>query len=330
MIIDLERFVAAERPLWQDLESWLRRLEEDPYRRLEVEELKRFHYLYQRASADLARVATFSSEPEVRGYLEVLVSRAYGEIHEARRRPHRLAPVAFLTRAFPRTFRRHLAAFWLAVLITLAGAALGGVAILVDTEAKDALMPFSELRRDPAERVASEEKDVIDHLRGRKTTFSAFLMTHNTQVAILCLALGMTWGVGTALLLFSNGVSLGAVALDYAQAGKVRFLLGWLLPHGSVEIPALLIAGQAGLVMAGALIGWGDRTPIKARLRRISPDLGALIAGVAVLLVWAGFVEAFLSQYHEPVVPYSLKIGLGALEIAALSLFLARSGRREG
>ena len=56
-------------------------------------------------------------------------------------------------------------------------------------------------------------------------------------------------------------------------------------------------------------------------------DLVTLIFGVAVLLIWAGVVEAFLSQYHEPVIPYWSKITFGLLELAALWLFFARSGR---
>ena len=38
-------------------------------------------------------------------------------------------------------------------------------------------------------------------------------MTHNTQVALMTLALGMTFGFGTVVMLFYNGVILGAVAL---------------------------------------------------------------------------------------------------------------------
>jgi hypothetical protein len=51
-----------------------------------------------------------------------------------------------------------------------------------------------------------------------------------------------------------------------------------------------------------------------------------LIFGVAVLLVWAGIVEAFLSQYHEPLIPYEVKIGFGAIQLAWLILFLSKSG----
>jgi hypothetical protein len=94
-----------------------------------------------------------------------------------------------------------------------------------------------------------------------------------------------------------------------------------------IEIPAILIAGQAGLMLAFALIGWGKRISLRARLREVSKDLVTLIFGVAVLLVWAGLVEAFLSQYHEPIIPYSAKISFGAIELELLILLLAKSGR---
>jgi uncharacterized membrane protein SpoIIM required for sporulation len=142
------------------------------------------------------------------------------------------------------------------------------------------------------------------------------------------MALGMTWGIGTIMLLFYNGIILGAVVFDYVLAGEIRFVAGWLLPHGAIEIPAILIAGQAGLILGKALIGWGTSAGMKNRLRMISPDLVTLIFGVAILLVWAGIVEAFFSQYHEPVIPYTLKIIFGLTEMLLLTLFLMRSGRK--
>lgn len=176
--------------------------------------------------------------------------------------------------------------------------------------------------------MAEEEKSTTDRLAGAKSTFSAELMTHNTQVSIFTLASGMLWGFGTILMLFYNGVILGAVAVDYVRAGQTEFLLGWLMPHGVIEIPAILIAGQGGLLLALAIIGRGSRLSLRARLRAISPDLVTLIFGVACLLVWAGFVEAFLSQYHKPVVPYEAKIAFGAVELILLYLFLSRSGTK--
>jgi uncharacterized membrane protein SpoIIM required for sporulation len=327
MIIDLQRFIANERTCWAELERMLNRLEAEPNLRMNLDEVQRFHRLYEQTAADLAKITTFAAEPATRRYLENLVARAYGEIHETREKRRRFFPVQWFFQTLPQTFRRHIRAFYLSVAITLAGCAFGGLAIAFDPDSKPVLMPFPHLLQDPARRVEEEEHASQDRLAGYKTTFSAELMTHNTRVSIFTFALGMTWGVGTTLMLFYNGVILGAVVVDYVHAGETKFLLGWLMPHGVVEIPAILIAGQAGLVLALALIGWGKRTPLRTRLREVTGDLTTLIFGVAVLLVWAGFIEAFLSQYHEPVIPYDLKIAFGCVELVLLSVFLSKSGQ---
>src|SRR5450432_549766 len=326
MIVDLQRFIANERPFWAELEKMLGRLEAEADLRMTLEQLQLFHRLYERAAADLAKISTFSSEPETRRYLENLVARAYGEIHETREKQRRIFPLQWFFQTLPQTFRRHVRAFQLSLAITIAGCAFGGLAIAFDPDSKQVLMPFSHLMQDPAKRVAEEEKATNDRLTGRKTTFSAELMTHNTKVSIFTLALGMTWGVGTIIMLFYNGVILGAVAVDYIHAGETKFLLGWLMPHGVIEIPAILIAGQAGLLLAFAIIGYGNRLSLKARLREVSGDIATLIFGVGLLLIWAGFIEAFLSQYHEPVIPYEAKIAFGCVELFLLVLFLTRSG----
>jgi len=329
VIIDLQKFVSAERPFWTDLETILSRLENDSAATLSLEQLRQFHYLYERASADLGRIMTFSSEPEIRRYLENLVARAYGEIHETREKYHRFSPLRWFFYTWPRTFRRHHKAFWLSVGITIAGVLFGGFAMAFDPEAKGVILPqmFSSHLGDPAERVAREERAANDRMAGSKGTFSAFLMRNNITVSIKAMALGMTYGIGTIIVLFYNGVILGLICVDYVSAGYTKFLLGWLMPHGVIEIPAILIGGQAGLVLARALIGWGERITISARLRAVAPDLVTLIGGVAIMLVWAGFIEAFLSQYHQPVIPYSVKIAFGTVELVLLTIFLAAAGR---
>jgi uncharacterized membrane protein SpoIIM required for sporulation len=328
MIIDLKKFITEERPYWSELNSILEMLEKNPERRMDIDEVKRFHYLYQRTSADLAKIMTFSSEQKIRRYLESLVARAYGEIHETRRTSHRFAPIRWFFYTFPQTFRRHIRAFYLSLLIILAGAVFGGITVGLDSEAKSILLPFSHLQGGPSERVAQEEKMETDRLKGHKASFSSYLMTHNTKVSVFAMALGMTWGIGTIILVFYNGAILGAVAIDYIVAGETKFLTGWLLPHGSVEIPAILVGAQAGLILASALIGWNAKPmSLKTRFRKISGDLVTLIFGVGVMLIWAGFIESFFSQYHEPVIPYEVKIGFGMLELILLVLFFWKSGR---
>ncbi len=330
MIIDLEKFAATEEPHWRRLEEILLKRQRDPWAALPLEQARELDYLYRRAAADLARVTASAAEPELRQRLERIVARAYAEIHGTRGAGTvRFHPWRWLTTVLPQTFRRQWQAAVLAVLVTLIGAAFGGIAIAVDPEAKHAIMPFPHLLGDPSDRVAEEEAAMSDRLQGHKAGFAGQLMTHNTKVTLFALALGMTWGVGTIIVLFYNGVILGAVAVDYMLAGETSFLFGWLLPHGVIEIPAILVGAQAGLVLARAVVGRADGRALGVRLRAVVDDVATLAGAAALMLVWAGFVESYLSQYHEPAIPYWAKILFGCLEGALLVCYLGLAGRKQ-
>ncbi len=221
MIIDLPRFVAAERAYWDELDAALKAIEDNPELRLPLSEIERLHYLYERCSADLAQLDTFATEPRLRAYLESLTSRTYAEIHETRT-PAKLRIWSVIL-MFPRAFRRHVAAFALSLAATIAGLALGGFAMVRDPQAKAVLMPFPNLMTSPAKRVKQEESAQTDRLQGKKSAFAAELMTHNIQVAVMAMAWGMTWGVGTLITLFYNGLILGAVCADYLSANRACF-----------------------------------------------------------------------------------------------------------
>ena len=326
MILDLAGFIDSERAYWEELRGTLDRMNLNPDTRMTLDQVTRFHYLYQRCAADLARIGSLSTRPEVFDFLESLVARAYSELHDAPQRS-RFSFWKFLSQSFPQAFRSNARAFALALIITIVSAGLGAGALALDYDTKSVMMPFAHLNATPAQRVKQEETAKQDRLAGHHSEFSAELMTHNIKVGIFTLALGMTWGLGTLVMLFYNGLTLGAVAFDYIHAGYTPFLLGWLLPHGVIEIPAILVAGQAGFVLAHALIGWGDGTPRVARLRLVRGDVFTLAGGFAVMLVWAGIIEAFFSQYHEPVLPYALKIAFGLAELTLLTLYLWRAGR---
>jgi uncharacterized membrane protein SpoIIM required for sporulation len=332
LILDVERFVRTEEPYWQELEKSLALFERDPNYRMDLAGLERFHYLYQRAATSLARLTDNSGDPAVRAWLESLIARAYAEINRRASRAGRFWFWNWLSAGFAQTFRRHVAAFALSVALTIAGATFGAVVIVANSQSKATLMPFPNLMEKPHERVAREEKEQSakkgDRMANVKGTFSAELMTHNIRVSLLTLAMGMTWGVGVVSLLFYNGVILGAVACDYVRDGQATFLMGWLMPHGVIEIPAILVAGQAGFVLTAALVGFRSRETRRKRLAAARADVASLAGGMAVMLVWAGLIEAFVSQYHQPVLPYGLKIAFGSVELAMLVGYFVFAGRK--
>ena len=335
MIADLKTFIERESPHWRELERELGRVKENLADLTDLRYSRRLLSLFQRASSDLARIQGFSAEPELKAYLENLVATGYAEIHSASRTPRRLRPWEWLVRTLPQTFRRQIWGFHVAVGMTIAGMILGAILITSGTEGREAIYPFPHLvHQTPSERVAREEAEQADDqaagrdgLGGAKATFAGRLMQNNISVTFRALALGITWGLGTVLLLFYNGIVLGAVMLDYIADGQTVFLIAWLLPHGSFEIPAILVGGQGGMVLGRALIGWGTPDSLRVRMRKVAPDLATLAGGAALMLVWAGIIEAFFSQYHAPVLPYSVKILFGSVELVALIWFLGFCGR---
>jgi uncharacterized membrane protein SpoIIM required for sporulation len=331
VILDLDQFIRRERPYWEELERVVAR-QADTERLPGVEAARRFYYLYERAAADLAKVQTFAAEPELRVYLEGLVGQAYARLHQRSGTGVRWQPLHWLTRVFPATFRRHVGAFWLALGLTLLGAGVGAFVLAKDPENKWMLIPpqFGHLQQTPTERVQAEETNAAERagvIAEEAPSFSTMLMTHNTKVSLTALALGFLWGVFTAVLLFYNGVILGFVAYDYIADGQGQFLAAWLLPHGVPELMAIFIGGQAGLVLARAVIGHGTGLPLRHRLRLVRDDLATLAGGLAVMLVYAGFIEAFLSQHHGPHL-YGLKIGFGLMELIVMIAFFSLMGRR--
>lgn len=330
MILDLERFQAQARPRWRDLESLLALLESRPDRRLNAGEAEQLQELYVLAAADLNRVTHGSLAYELRQYLERLVARAYAELYYAPpTRSQVWQPRRWLRifTAFPETFRRHARYFVLAVLITLLGCALGGLAVRYDPASVDVLLPADYLRN-PGQRVHEEEgQGQGRHLDSAQTeaAFSAQLIKHNIEVALLAAALGITFGIGTALLLFENGVLLGAVAVHYTRHGFGLFMTAWLLPHGVFEIPSILIAGQAGFYLARLLL----RPREDRNLRQAIREWLVLVAGLAMMLVWAGLMEAFFSQHHAPVLPYGFKVAVAIAELVLLTIYLITIGRSE-
>ena len=328
MILNLEKFQAQARPRWENLDSLLCALESRPDHRLNSAEVEQLQELYTQAAADLNRVTHGALAPELRQYLERLVARAYAELYYAPPTPSDFwQPRRWLRifTAFPETFRRQSRYFAMAVLVTILGCALGGLAVRYDPASVAILLPADYLRN-PAERVHEEEQGQSRHEKSAQieAAFSAQLIRHNIQVAILAAALGVTFGIGTALLLFENGVMLGAVAVRYTQQGFGLFVAGWLLPHGVFEIPSILIAGQAGFYLARLLLRRREDRNVRHSMR----EWLILVAGLAMLLVWAGLMEAFFSQHHAPVLPYGFKVAIGVAELVLLSAYLLLIGHR--
>ena len=139
-------------------------------------------------------------------------------------------------------------------------------------------------------------------------------------------------------------VVAGAVNLPHPFP-NANILASFLTPGAEHEPLLWPIAGTGlGVALLGVLCGTAlyRRSPAVDPVTRLPGFLYRCLDhkwyvddfyefGVArISVAWAGVVEACLSQYHEPVISYNWKIGLGISELILLALFLGRSGAGAG
>jgi len=323
--MEIVSFVESRRPRWLELEKLLDKSEAAGMQALSVAEAKQLIRLYRAASGDLLWARSRSAAVEVSGYLNDLVGRAYALTYPGKQA--QLVQVGrFLARGFPEVMRRETRMFLAALLLFGAGAGFGYVGMLMDPQAVPYLVPEQHQKLDPLKRAKEAEKADVASV-DTQAAFSSFLFTHNIQVAFLCFALGLTAGVGTAIMLFSNGLMLGALAQVYGAKGMGGWFWAWILPHGIPEITAICIAGAGGFVLARGLLAPRGLSRRDA-LRSESRGAVQLILGTLALFVLAGLIEGTLSQIHPPHLSVAFKIGFALVVGTGVYAYLFSAYRR--
>jgi len=318
----VDAFVEKRGGDWRQLEALLGRIDSQGPRGLTISEMRALGKLYRGACADLLIAERELAEVSLTDYLNGLVARAYARVYGGGRR-RRIDLAELLWNEFPRLVRNERRLVMVSAVLFLLGALSGAAVMKLDPQAMGLVIPEMHQDRTPDERVRDEAYE--DRKAGPAAVFSSFLFTHNIQVTFLVFALGITFGIGTAAVLFWNGVPLGALAAQYHASGQGLFFWAWILPHGVLELSVVVIAGAAGLLLARGL--W--RPGLLSRRQALVHEAKAavrLIAGGMPLLVIAGLVEGTISQIHAPIMPHSVKLTFAAMLFAALLAYLSRGG----
>jgi uncharacterized membrane protein SpoIIM required for sporulation len=288
---------------------------------LTSEEVLELGRLYRRAASDLSQARALSLDPREVTLLNSLVGRAYGLIYTSERGG--AASVArFFTHDFPRCFRRNFAFIAAAFLIVIAGGLIGLFASLANRQALDVLLGADAARS--LEQLGERHRAGHNWMPAEQRPFaSSYIMTNNIKVSFFAFAGGILLGLVTLVVLFQNGLILGVVAEAVARHGTALQFWGFVAPHGVIELPAIFVAGGAGLMLGYALVNPGEysrRTAVSLAAR----DAVLLIFGVVAMLVIAGVIEAFFSPTLLPPV---FKMLVAAVTFSAEAAYFVVAGR---
>jgi len=296
--VDLDRFLASNEASWQRLATLTRKAGRSP-RRLSVEELDELIDLYERTSTLLSLARGRYDDTGLNARLSRLVAGAGAVIYGTRPRTLR-GVVRFFSQSFPAGLWRIRMFIGIAALLTFAPALAVAAYFAANPAALEAVASS-------AERAAYVRAGTDYYSAQPSAQFASQVFTNNVRVALLAFTSGIAVCVFSVYILVMNGLSLGQFVAVFVSVGKGSELFGLLVPHGFIELSAVIVAGGAGLRLGWAIIDPGD-LPRPAALAVEGRRSVVLVFGAAAMLLVAGLIEGFVTG---SALPTAVRISLG-------------------
>lgn len=305
--MDVKRWLSRREADWQELKALLERLEQRGLSHLSAREIRRLASLYRVVSGDLARARTFGLSPVLIQDLQNLTSRSYSQIYQGSRRQEWQAIGRFYRWGLPLVLRQ-TCPYW----ATAAGILVLGGLIGWWYGWRDSSFPALLLPQDLITQVRERGELWTGSILGNEPWVASNIMVNNLSVSFRVIAGGITGGLLTSYFLFVNGLLLGVIGSLVGEYGLAYPFWAFVAPHGALELPAICLAGGAGLLIGRALLfpgRWGRGTALQI----YGAQAAQLVYGIVPLLVIAGVIEGFFSPSEA--IPAGLKylVGLALL-----------------
>jgi len=310
------QWIARRRPHWERLAFLLTRSDQNGLGALSRSELQEMALLYRQVAADLSVLRRDETARTYTDHVNQLLARAHHIIY-SRKKTGWATLFRFLKDEYPAIFQRQLPYVIASVLVSVAWGLLGAALTSARPEfmrhyVGPAMIATMEQHKMWTESIVSVAPQETSHI-----------MTNNLTVSFVTFAGGIIFGLGTFWFLYTNGMMLGVIAAACHQYGMSVPLWSFVAPHGSLELPAIIIAGAAGFRIGHAMLFPGGYR-WKESVAKGGIEATQLVAGVIPMLVVAGCLEGFFSPSHAPV---WLKFTVGGLLFTLLLTWLFRPVR---
>jgi len=312
--MNIPRWLARRQPIWNELDTLLKKVEQKGLKTLKVEEIQRLASLYRSVAGDLARAQTNRVGALVIRNLQALTTRGYAQIYQGSRRQDWRAAVTFYRWGFPAVVQQSGGYIALATALFVAA---GLVAWWLSWQ--DPTMISLVVPPDLIAIVRDRGELWMGSIVGIEPFASSEIMTNNIQVSLAAVAGGITGGLLTTYAMLLNGIMIGTIGTLVGQNNLAFPFWAFVFPHGALELPAIFLAGGAGFLLAKALLFPGQYRRVDA-LKIYGIQAAQLVFGIVPMLVIAGIIEGFFSP--NPAVPDVLKYAAGVgLFVSLLGYF---------
>ena len=314
--MNIQRWIARREAKWQELDVLLKRAEQRGIKSLCAKEISTLASLYRSVAADLARANTNQIGQTLIQELQALTTRGYSQVYRGSRRQEVREMFYFYLWGFPAVLRQT----WVYTVISFGLFLAGGVIAWWFAWQDVSFMPLI-VPQDLIEKVRDRHELWMGSILGTEPFAATSIAINNITVAFRMVGGGILAGAWTIYALFINGLLIGAVATLVGQNGLAYPFWAFVFPHGALELPAIFIAGGAGLLIARGLIFPGRYRRIDA-LRIYGLQAAQLVLGIVPMLLVAGTIEGFFSP--QDIIPSPVKYLTGTALFILLMLYALR------
>ncbi|MEZ4811413.1 MAG: stage II sporulation protein M [Allomuricauda sp.] len=248
---------------------------------------------YIQLTNDLAYAQTYYAESKTLLYLNSLASQAHQKIYKNKKESGNRI-LDFWAREFPLFFRQYHRTLLIAFLIFIAAAAIGCISALNDSSFVRLILGDAYVN-ETLNNIAQGEPTAI-YKSGSEIGSFLGITINNIRVGFLAFAFGVITSIGTAYILFSNGVMLGAFVTFFYTKGVFFEANRQIWLHGTIEISVIIVAGCAGLIMGNSILFPKTFSRRVSFMRGAKDGLKVVVSTIPFFII-AGFIEGFITRY---------------------------------
>lgn len=280
------KFIDQNKEKWRDFEHHL----DGQY-----QDAEKLNNLFIQVTDDLSYSRTFYSNRSVRVYLNSVAQRVFFTVYKTKKAP--LSKMLnFWSAELPALIYESRKEFRLSFFIFLFAISIGVLSSVMDPEFLRIILGDSYVNM-TLENIESGDPMRVYKQKGA-LGMSFGITLNNLYVAFQTFLFGALFGIGTVIILLTNGIMLGSFQYFFIERDLFleSFLTIWT--HGTLEISAIIIAGAAGLTMGKGLLFPGTLTRLQAFQRSARRGLMIMLS-ITPIIILAGFIEGYLTRYTE-------------------------------
>jgi uncharacterized membrane protein SpoIIM required for sporulation len=249
---------------------------------------------YIRLTDDLSYAKTFYPESPLTGYLNELALRLHQRIYKNKKeKKNRIRE--FWLYEVPKAIYDSRKELLYACIIFSISIGIGLFSSFQDDSYVNLILGDSYINMTEENISAGDPMAVYKDASHTSMFFG--ISSNNIRVSFLAFVIGIFGSVLTGLLLFYNGVMVGAFQYFFISKGMFWISFSTIFIHGALELSAIVIAGGAGIVLGNSFLYPG--TYSRGRSLRIGGKKSLkIVMGLVPVFILAALLESYVTRYY--------------------------------